>query len=112
MTGKAVPKCLSVARSDGVCALGFNDGSVGLWPTEALREAAQAAESGAWSSNPKTTSEAGGVADVGTDVAMADGSGNTGGAVKGGEEEEGQESVDSLPFMLQWDEKTGESRPS
>ena len=99
MTGKAAPKCLSVARSDGVCVFGFTDGGVALWPTETLRSAAAASREKE-SEQRDLTSEGGG----GDEGSAGQGSGGPDLDEEKGEE---QESVDSLPFMLLWDEKTG-----
>ena len=122
-----VPNCMSTARSAGLSAIGFSNGSVSLWSKDALNTALEAAEE-ALRIALEAAEEA---RRAELPVPMQEGSPAPShrGSSDGSPREEGeaqqqqqrqpddegdecvdgvvQECVDSLPFISRWDSKTG-----
>ena len=118
-----VPTCMSISRSDGICAIGFSDGSVSLWGPHSLRMALEASEVEAVEKAriqaDEHQNEAGTADDVsngyrggesnrssvdGKDAVRASEDGNEAVEIPVGVNED---NIDGLPFMMNWDEKTG-----
>ena len=112
------PTCMSIFHSDGTGGVGLSDGSVSLWGPSALRTAIQAAEEAERAKKQAQFSReeaqgggcdgpAGDTADN-LDVSHSSESGTSEeiSSSPGMDVDDG--SIEALPFVTRWDEKTGE----
>jgi hypothetical protein len=111
---KMVPKCIAPSQSEGVCVVGFSDGSVSLWSSESLKISLQREEK-RQAEEEKQAFETQGKRAFASPAGDAVGSLVTvvgdplllpRADLESGSEAD-KECVDSLPFMAKWDLKTG-----
>ncbi|GAX74106.1 hypothetical protein CEUSTIGMA_g1555.t1 [Chlamydomonas eustigma] len=110
---RMIPKCLAPSKSEGVCVVGFSDGSVSLWSSDSLKitlqreemrraeEEKQALENQDKSAFASSGGDDGSVVTVVGDPYLLPRTGFEPGS------EVDKECVDSLPFMAKWDLITG-----